>query len=266
MAAERLAASVAPGTHGLRRAGSGEDFWQYRPAAAGETARQIDWRRSARSDEAFVRDLEAQTAQNATLWVSCGQGMLWSGDPSRETKYARAQLLALSLALVLLRGGERVAMLGDPPRAGRTQADQIARTLAMAKESAGDADAPDPTLLRGGQRVVLFGDFLAPESNPAPFLTRAAAAGVGGVLVQILDPDEITFPLTGALQLRSASGATRFQTRNAAAMRDAYLTRLSERRAMLGRTCEAAGWQFGTHDAGSPPAQALGWLSATLAG
>ena len=59
LSAERLAASLTAGAHGQRRAGTGEDFWQYRPATQGDTARSIDWRRSARSDGQFVRDREA---------------------------------------------------------------------------------------------------------------------------------------------------------------------------------------------------------------
>ena len=44
--AHEIAASVAYGAHGRRRAGAGETFWQYRPFATGESASRIDWRRS----------------------------------------------------------------------------------------------------------------------------------------------------------------------------------------------------------------------------
>ena len=89
LSAERLAAMVAPGAHGLRRAGPGEDFWQYRPAGAGDGARSIDWRRSGRSDSQFVRDREAQTAQSAALWLSRAPGMDFTGGPDRPTNSER---------------------------------------------------------------------------------------------------------------------------------------------------------------------------------
>jgi len=47
--AEHLAATLMLGEHGRWRAGQGDEFWQYRPAHAGDAARSIDWRRSARS-------------------------------------------------------------------------------------------------------------------------------------------------------------------------------------------------------------------------
>ena len=52
-AAEQLASTVLLGDHGRRRAGTGDDFWQYRPAQVGDAARMIDWRRSAMADTEF---------------------------------------------------------------------------------------------------------------------------------------------------------------------------------------------------------------------
>ena len=46
--ARRVAATVIHGLHGRRRAGMGENFWQYRHFTSGEPAQNIDWRRSAR--------------------------------------------------------------------------------------------------------------------------------------------------------------------------------------------------------------------------
>ena len=121
--AEHLASTVMPGEHGRRRAGMGDEFWQYRPAHAGDPVRLIDWRRSARSDAHFVREREWQAAQSVSLWVDPSKSMGFSGDKSRAPKADRARLLALALAILLLRGGERVGLAGDaaPPRSGRAQ-------------------------------------------------------------------------------------------------------------------------------------------------
>ena len=47
--ARQLASTVILGAHGRRRAGMGDEFWQYRPATATDARRTIDWRRSARA-------------------------------------------------------------------------------------------------------------------------------------------------------------------------------------------------------------------------
>ena len=46
--ARRVASTVIHGLHGRRRAGAGENFWQYRRFVNGEPSHNVDWRRSAR--------------------------------------------------------------------------------------------------------------------------------------------------------------------------------------------------------------------------
>lgn len=266
LSAERLAAMIAPGAHGLRRAGPGEDFWQYRPAAAGDTARSIDWRRSARSDAQFVRDREAQTAQAAVIWASAGQGMRYSGGNDRPTKRDRALVLALALGMVLLRGGEKVGLAGQPPRAGRLQADRLAQGLAAQADSSGDADISPLDALRPNQRVVLISDFLGDPGWVTDYIARASALGVTGALLQVLDPDEEVFPFDGAVLFRSLSGRISHDTRDAGGLRQKYLTRLAERRDFLRQTAQRAGWHFGTHDTVAAPSAALMWLYQVLGG
>ena len=266
LSAERLVSMVAPGAHGLRRAGPGEDFWQYRPAAQGDTARAIDWRRSGRSDAQFVRDREAQTAQSLALWVSAGQGMGYSSGAERPAKADRARLLALALAMLSLRGGEKVGLLGGPSRAGRMQPLHMAEAMLAAAPAAGDDDLPDADMLRPGQRLVLIGDYLERPEWLAPFLARASAMGLRGVLLQVLDPAEEDFPFSGAVLFRSLSGATDHDSRDAAGLRAAYLQRLAERRDWLVAQGAGAGWHFGHHRTDHAPALALQWLYQVLGG
>mgnify|MGYP000285967228 FL=1 len=56
--AEHLAQAIMLGAHGRRQSGMGDEFWQYRAATDGDASRMIDWRRSARSDAHFVREME----------------------------------------------------------------------------------------------------------------------------------------------------------------------------------------------------------------
>ena len=117
--AEHLAGTVLLGDHGRRRAGLGDDFWQYRPAQPGDSRRVIDHRRSARGDMQFVREREWQIAQSVMLWVDRGASMRFSSDAARfPNKIDRARILTLAVAILLVRGGERVGLTGTtlPPR------------------------------------------------------------------------------------------------------------------------------------------------------
>src|ERR1035437_10591865 len=65
--AEKVAHSFMKGVHGRRRVGTGEAVWQFRPWQPGDARRDIDWRQTAKRDEAFVRQTEWEAAQ--TVWL-----------------------------------------------------------------------------------------------------------------------------------------------------------------------------------------------------
>ncbi|MEO0389520.1 MAG: DUF58 domain-containing protein, partial [Pseudomonadota bacterium] len=116
--AEHLANAVLLGDHGRRRAGMGDDFWQYRPAQQGDSRRLIDHRRSAMGDVQFVREREWQIAQSVMLWCDLGASMRFASGAAVPEKGDRARVLTLALAILLIRGGERVGLTGTrlPPR------------------------------------------------------------------------------------------------------------------------------------------------------
>ena len=126
--AQHLAATILLGEHGRKRAGMGDEFWQYRPAEAGDPFRAIDWRRSARSEGHFVRQSEWQAAQSVMIGVDDAASMSFTGAKSRPSKLRRAQTLAMALAVLAIRGGERVGLthLAEPPRSGKAQLMRIA--------------------------------------------------------------------------------------------------------------------------------------------
>src|SRR6267142_5745045 len=75
--ARRIAATVIHGLHGRRRAGPGENFWQYRHFLSGEPARRVDWRRSARDDQLYVREQEWEAAHTVWIWADRSPSMVF---------------------------------------------------------------------------------------------------------------------------------------------------------------------------------------------
>src|SRR5882724_13340574 len=84
--ARRIAATIIHGLHGRRRAGSGENFWQYRRFVWGEPAARVDWRRSARDDFLYVREREWEAAHTVWIWPDRSPSMVFAAPPVRETK------------------------------------------------------------------------------------------------------------------------------------------------------------------------------------
>lgn len=265
--AELLAATVMMGEHGRKRAGQGDEFWQYRPVNAGDSARLIDWRRSARGDAHFVREREWQAAQSVTLWVDPAKSMAFSGDKSRAPKSDRAKILALATAVLLLRAGERVGLAGDaaPPRPGRAQIVKLAAILSGA-QAAGEYGAPTATGMVSHGRALFLSDFLGDLDPVESALTAAADRGVRGALVQVLDPAEEEFPFTGRTIFESMGGGMRHETQQAGDLRDRYLMRLAERKERLAQLARAVGWHVTTHHTGQPAQLALLWIYRALQG
>lgn len=263
--AEHLAASLMLGAHGRRRAGHGDEFWQYRPAMAGDAAGSIDWRRSARSDGHFVIEREWQAAQTVSLWVDPSQSMTYSGQAGRAPKGDRAQVLALALAVLLLRGGERVGMIGGGlPRSGRSHLQTI--LAEMVADAAQDYGTPEADGFAASGRAVYLSDFLGPLEPLQQAMELAADRGLRGTLLQILDPSEEDFPFQGRVIFESMAGSLRHETQSAADLRARYLDRLAERKAQLAQMCQSMGWLYTLHHTDQSAMIPLQWAYRALEG
>jgi uncharacterized protein (DUF58 family) len=264
-AAEHLAANVILGEHGRRRAGLGDEFWQYRPLHAGDEARMIDWRRSARSDGLFVREKEWQAAQSVLLWVDRAQSMRFSSDKALTPKGDRAAIVALALSVLLIRGGERVGLmdLETPPRSGGLQLIRLATALSR-DEADEDFGTPEVRGMIGHSRAVLVSDFLSDIAPVQEALTRAADRGVKGAILQILDPQEEAFPFDGRTIFESMGGGVRHETMKAGDLRNRYLDRLAARKASLADLARITGWQYHCHHTDGSATSALLWLYGAM--
>lgn len=263
--AEHLASTMLLGEHGRRRAGTGEEFWQYRPAMASDEARLIDWRRSGRSDTHFIREREWQAAQSVVIWVDGSRSMDFASQ-GRPTKADRARLLSMAVSILLLRGGERVGLTGQdvPPRRGDIQLLRIAQRLLSVGDEREDFGAPEITGILPKSRALFVSDFMGPLVEVEAALTEAADLGVRGALLQILDPAEEAFPFDGRTVFESMGGGMRHETLEAGALRDRYLTRLAERKARLEDLARITGWQTMCHHTGDSAQAALMWLFGAL--
>lgn len=262
--AEHLAGTVILGEHGRRRAGMGDDFWQYRPAQPGDRRRSIDWRRSAKTDGTYVREREWQIAQSVMLWVDQAASMRFASTKDLPEKGDRARLLAMATAILLIRGGERVGLTGGtlPPRRGETQLLRLAE--AFSEDDPDDYADPEARLMLPHARAIFISDFLAETGPVEAALTKAADRGVRGVLLQVLDPSEESFPFRGRTIFESVGKTLRHETLKANELRDRYLQRLAERKDWLTAMSRATGWQYHVHHTDHLAHEALLWLYRTM--
>ncbi|NTX13119.1 DUF58 domain-containing protein [Myxococcus sp. CA056] len=115
------------GLRQLRRDGRGSEFARLRDYAQGDSARDVDWKATARRGRPVTRVLESERSQSILICVDAGRSMAAQVDGL--TKLDHAVNAALFLAFVAVRNGDRVglAVFADgvktylPPAAGRGQ-------------------------------------------------------------------------------------------------------------------------------------------------
>jgi uncharacterized protein (DUF58 family) len=269
VAAERVATTVAQGVHGRRRVGQGESFWQFRPFITGDPTTRIDWRQSAKSGRPaphgwFVRETEWEAAQTVCLWRDCSPSMCWHSRLVGVDKCARASLLLLALAALLLRGGERVMLMAPDARpvAGRTGLDRLA--VALEASSAETTGMPPQIPLPRHATVVLIGDFLAPLAEIQTAVGRLSAVPTKGTLLQVLDPAEVELPYSGRIRFRGLERDGDTLIPRVESVRSAYAERLRAQQEGLAAICAAAGFGFATHRTDVSPEVALLGLYTAL--
>lgn len=266
--AKRVAATVAHGIHGRRRSGPGETFWQFRQFQSNDGAQLIDWRRSASSDHLYVREREWEAALTVWLWADMSPSMGFRSHLANVTKRERALVLMLAAAELLVRGGERVAVLGlTTPTSSRKATTRILESIATSLGAPQTTKSRPPRTTPSRQSsVLLFGDFLAPIEAIRERLDVLAAAGCTGHIVQVLDPAEETLPYEGRTEFYGPSGRERWIADRAESIRTVYRQRLEAHRAEVAALASRLGWTFMLHHTDRPASEPLLALITQLHG
>ncbi len=261
--ARRIAANVTAGWHGRRRAGPGETFWQFRPFLPGEAAQHVDWRRSARDNNLYVREREWEAAQTIWVWADLSSSMRFQSKQAPASKRDRALLLMLALSYALSEAGERVGLTSlTRPLANRNATQTIAQTLVHENP---DASFPNPDGVRRFSEVILFSDLLDPPEKLAQWMTTISGAGAKGHLVQLLDPIEETFPFRGPTQFEDPENGSQLKAGRAQTWRQEYLQRLAAHKDQISTLARKFGWSYTLHHTDHSAVEPLMLLHSRLA-
>lgn len=266
VAAERLASVVDLGVHGRRKAGMGETFWQFRRYGEGDSANAIDWRQSARSPHLFVREREWEAAEAVWFWRDSSRGMHFSSEDKLHSKFDRSNLIALALAILLVRGGERIALAGEARAAasGRVALGRFA--LGLAENARTDSALPPNMPFSRHAQLVWLSDFLSPLHDLEATLRKLAGSGVSGYLVHVVDPAEEDFPYSGRTRFDWPSAGHTEIIGRAERVRDNYRRRFRAQIDTVRELARRLGWSFVSHRTDHGPESALIALYACVAG
>ncbi|HMK71228.1 MAG TPA: DUF58 domain-containing protein [Xanthobacteraceae bacterium] len=261
--ARRVAATVIHGLHGRRRAGPGENFWQYRRFVSGEPASRVDWRRSARGDHLYVREQEWEAAHTVWIWPDRSPSMVFASPLVRDTKLYRALVVALALAEVLVEGGERVGIPGlMRPTGSRNVIERMAQAILHDR---GDRVSLPPDFSPSPlAEIVLLSDLWSDIGDVRQTITQLAGCGARGHVVQIVDPAEESFPYWGRIEFVEPEGGGRITAGRAQTWRTDYAARLQRHRAEIRSETDRLSWSFTIHRTDRPATELLLALHARI--
>jgi uncharacterized protein (DUF58 family) len=240
--ARRLVNTVIAGWHGRRKRGIGENFWQFRPYAEGESMARIDWRRSARDDHTYVREREWEAAHTVWLWADASPSMLYKSTAAQVSKESRALVLTLALAELLSRSGERIAWPGlIDPFSARNGAERLASHLVHAPALPAK---PDLAAIRRFSDIIIVSDFLDPPEETIAWLDVLARHGVRAHLIEVADPAEETFPYAGRTEFTDPETGEKLTAGRAELLGEDYRNLYIARRQELASWATRLGWSY----------------------
>ncbi|MBB5073236.1 uncharacterized protein (DUF58 family) [Bartonella callosciuri] len=240
--AHRIANTLITGWHGQRKRGNGENFWQFHPYVEGESITRIDWRRSARDEQTYLREHEWQRAQTVWLWPDQSASMHYCSRFSKISKGDYAIILALALATILARSGEYIAIPNVMPP---TITSNVIERMALALTNH-QSENPLPnfsTITRFSQTIIIS-DFLDHPEKIIQHLTILSTKQVTAHLIEIADPAEENFPYRGRTEFFDPETKERHIFGKAEKLRKHYCELYQARRQKLANFCSRQGWIY----------------------
>lgn len=256
MQAEKIAATIMHGEHSQRKSGSGEMFRQFRPYEQSDRPQDIDWRQSAKADQVFVKQRELQSTVKTYLWCANAPSMRFSSDPAFLQKQHAAHVLTMALALLTRSAKEPVGLINDM-KTGRSDAHMIAMAELLNAPVKGGAEKVlpemDNSILPFPKHSAFYGvgDFLSPIDEIKHCLSKIAAKTENVIIVQVLDPAEITLNYTGRMRFRNGGDHDHI-INHVPSIRTAYQNRVHAHIEALQRLCLGYNWGVYLHTTDTP--------------
>ncbi|MGD0676623.1 MAG: DUF58 domain-containing protein [Polyangiaceae bacterium] len=240
--AREAAEGLFAGIHRSVLRGAGVEFGGFREYVPGDDLRRLDRRSLLRHDRLVVRQFETETDRALCLLLDASASMGFRGPAAPGTKLSFAAVVVAALARVGLANGDPVSLTfvggADATSVGRTsggeQFERIVDALERAQPSGdmlGHPASVDTAIqmatrtTKRGAIVILLSDLIDLPEETADRVGSMATGGRIVVVVQVLDPAEVTFPFVGPVRLKGLEGDCVVET-DADAARESYLLAL----------------------------------------
>jgi uncharacterized protein (DUF58 family) len=251
------------GLHRSPYKGFSVEFAEYRQYLPGDDLSTLDWKVYARSDRHYVKKFEEETNLECHLLLDVSASMAYRGAAAAMSKLEYGSVLAASLAFLMNRQRDATGLIAFDDRmvfrlpAGARPGHLHALLLALERLQPGKRSNVGRPLhqlaeaLLKRSLVVLISDLLDDPEPVIKGLRHLKFRGTDVVVFQLLDPDELTFPVRGASRFKDLESADEVVAEPASARR-AYLRELASLTLRYDRELRGAGIDYVQIDTSQP--------------
>jgi uncharacterized protein (DUF58 family) len=259
--AREVVEGLRAGSHRSPLKGFSTEFAHHRQYVPGDAIRNIDWRVFGRTERYYTKLYEAETNFDCHLFIDASASMNYASGKVSKLEYAK--FLSAALAYIVLKQRDSVGLsVFDsevrgylPPRSTMSVLLHIDRMLREAKS------VPRTTLskqlhdsalmIKRRSVVIVLSDFFADVDDILSGLNHLRYDGHNVIVMQTLDPYELSFPFNGTWRFEGLEGEDPVITQSERVRTD-YMQSLQEHREALRAGCVAANIDYVLVDTSRP--------------
>lgn len=271
--ARLLVTGFISGLHRSPAHGFSVEFAEHRKYVQGDDLRYMDWKVYGRTDKHYVKQYEQESNLKLVFAVDRSESMAYRSAQAPWSKWDYAITIVAAMAYLAVQQSDSVglAMFDTKLHRGARPSNQTGKWRLIVQELCA-ARTTGRTAFRGSidelaetlkkpHLVVIVSDFFGAPDEVVASIRRLFHRGHEPVVMQVLDPAELTFPFEAPLQLVGLEGLApvRVEPR---VVRDRYLEELRGHTNRLRRCCHEQRSDYQLFDTAAPLG---GVLSAYLA-
>jgi uncharacterized protein (DUF58 family) len=226
------------------------EFAQHRGYVPGDDLKHLDWKVWGKNERYYIKQYEAETNLVCTVLCDTSTSMRYKGSKAHKqlSKLAWAQLATAALTYLIVNQSDSIGVatfadgLGEwiPPSSRKVHllriCDVLEKTKNQKRTSIGDALSEVARRVQRRGIIIVISDFLDDLGPIAKGLGALRHRGHEVAAIQVMDPDELTFPFEGMIQFRGleASAEALCHPRS---IRKAYLEELEKHQTAVRAAC-----------------------------
>ena len=219
LAARLVVEGLRAGSHRSPFHGYSSEFQQHRPYRVGDDLKYLDWKLLARTDRLYTRQFRETTSMSVMLVLDGSASMAFPEEGTSKWRYTA--VVSASLAHLVVSQGDAVGLLAVtndrmtylPAKGGRPHLRSL--IVAIDRLQPGGSWSPARGISRGAELlkrrgvVLVLSDFQDAENETHRELRRVASHGHDVAMLQVVAPDESTFPYSGDIEFEDLESSER---------------------------------------------------------